>query len=120
MAKIEASDHPNPQLQQEHIVYSVLRGTVGFGTIVEGLGTHLSRNVLLETADGEEDYFNMLFLTRLGIDLATIHKRMKLIKNPPNGLHRMNRHTVLNAGTQMMQVVKCKPKIIKTPFSSYL
>ena len=111
MVKIEASDHPSPQLQQEHIVYSVLRGTLGFGSIVEGLGTHLSRNISLETADGETAEFNMLFLTRLGIDLATIHKRMKLIKNPPDGLHRMNKHTVLNAASQMFDVVKCKSKI---------
>ncbi|CAG5095749.1 Oidioi.mRNA.OKI2018_I69.XSR.g14318.t1.cds [Oikopleura dioica] len=106
MVKIEASDHPSPQLQQEHIVYSVLRGTLGFGSIVEGLGTHLSRNISLQTADGETAEFNMLFLTRLGIDLATIHKRMKLIKNPPDGLHRMNKHTVLNAASQMFDVVK--------------
>ncbi|CBY40437.1 unnamed protein product [Oikopleura dioica] len=107
MAKVEWADHPHQQLQQEHRIYTILKWKPGIGSVVEGIGTHLSKNVVLKTADGNNDRFNLLFLDQLGIDLSTIQKRMRdLYTTKANPYYCMNKHTVINCATQMFMVVQ--------------
>jgi len=107
MAKVEWADHPHKQLQQEHLIYSILKWKPGIGSIVEGIGTHLSKNVRMKTADGKTDSFNLLFLEQLGIDLSTIQKRMRdMYATQNNPYYGMNKHTVINCATHMFMVVQ--------------
>ena len=111
MAKVEWADHPHQQLQQEHRIYTILKWKPGIGSIVEGIGTHLSKNVILKMADGTKDRFNLLFLEKLGIDLSTIQKRMRdMYTSPDNPYYRMNKDTVINVATHMFMVVQSKQK----------
>lgn len=109
MAKVEWADHPHQQLQQEHKIYNLLQEKPGIGEIVRGIGTHLSKNVVLKTADGRNDLFNLLFLEQLGIDLSTIQKRMKVMYTcEAEPLYKMNKDTVINCATQMFMVVQSR------------
>ena len=109
MAKVEWADHPHQQLQQEHLIYTILKWKPGIGSLVEGIGTHLSRNITLTTADGQNDRFNLLFLEKLGIDLSMIQKRMRdMYTNPHDPYYRMNKDTVINVATHMFMVVQSK------------
>lgn len=106
MAKVELSNCPHPQLQQEHNIYSLFDGVDGFGRLVENIGQRLWR-ISLETTDMKMHDFNILFIERLGVDLLSIYSHM-------NDIHKVKYekrlkfglNSIVNLSEAMFQLMK--------------